>query len=55
MTDNTKFLVTSTLFLALSVMFFSLSYLHPQFKKKDERMKVIREKGMFYCKSQAKS
>lgn len=33
---------------ALSVMFLSLGYLHPQFKKKDERMKLIREKGMFY-------
>lgn len=33
---------------ALSVMSLSLGYLYPQFKKKDERMKLIREKGMFY-------
>jgi hypothetical protein len=33
---------------ALSIMFFSLSYLQPQFKKKDERMKLIQQKSMFY-------
>ncbi|MER2058387.1 permease [Niallia sp. JL1B1071] len=36
------------LIFALSIMFLSLGYLQPQFEKKDERMKVIREKGMFY-------
>ncbi|WP_312099265.1 permease [Niallia sp.] len=39
---------TNALIFSLSVMFLSLGYLHPQFKNKDERMKVIREKGMFY-------
>ncbi|MFJ8530223.1 permease [Bacillus sp. NPDC094106] len=34
--------------LAMTVMCFCLSYLHPQFKEKDERMKLIRQKGMFY-------
>jgi nitric oxide reductase large subunit len=36
---------TYTLF-ALTVMSFSMSYLYPQFKQKDERMKLIRYKGM---------
>ncbi|OLR24931.1 permease [Bacillus cereus] len=34
--------------LAMMVMCFCLSYLHPQFKEKDERMKLIRYKGMFF-------
>ncbi len=33
---------------AMSVMTFCLSYLQPQFKSKDERSRMIREKGMFY-------
>ena len=33
--------------LALAVMSFCMAYLYPHFKKKDERMKIIREKGMF--------
>ncbi len=33
---------------AMSVMTFCLSYLQPQFKAKDERSRMIREKGMFY-------
>ncbi|MGG0300604.1 permease [Bacillus albus] len=33
--------------LAMMIMSFCLSYLHPQFKEKDERMKLIRYKGMF--------
>jgi hypothetical protein len=37
----------SYMLLALAVMSFSLSYLYPQFKQKDERMKLIRQKGMF--------
>lgn len=32
----------------MTVMCFCLSYLHPQFKEKDERMKLIRQKGVFY-------
>lgn len=38
---------TSFLLLAMAVMSFCLSYLYPQFKQKDERMKLIRQKGMF--------
>ncbi|WP_099364006.1 permease [Fredinandcohnia onubensis] len=33
--------------LAMAVMSFCLAYLYPQFKQKDERMKLIREKGIF--------
>lgn len=31
--------------LALAIMSLCLSYLYPQFKQKDERMKLIRQKG----------
>ena len=34
--------------LAMMIMCFCLSYLPPQFKEKDERMKLIRYKGMFF-------
>ncbi|WP_079529584.1 permease [Halobacillus hunanensis] len=34
--------------LSLAVLAYSMSYLYPQFKQKDERMKLIRQKGMFY-------
>ncbi|PEK74698.1 permease [Bacillus toyonensis] len=34
--------------LAMMIMCFCLSYLHPQFKEKDERMKLILYKGMFF-------
>jgi hypothetical protein len=33
--------------IAMGVMAFCVGYLYPQFKQKDERMKLIREKGMF--------
>jgi hypothetical protein len=33
---------------SMTVMSFCLSYLSPQFKQKDERMKLIRQKGMFF-------
>jgi hypothetical protein len=33
---------------SMAVMSFCLSYLSPQFKQKDERMKLIRQKGMFF-------
>lgn len=33
---------------AMSVMAFCNAYLYPQFKAKDERSKMIRERGMFY-------
>ncbi|MBP3953551.1 permease [Bacillus suaedae] len=35
------------LMFAMAVMSFCMSYLYPQFKQKDERMKLIRAKGMF--------
>lgn len=34
--------------LGMMIISFCLSYLHPQFKEKDERMKLIRYKGMFF-------
>ncbi|MFI8685038.1 permease [Rossellomorea sp. NPDC077527] len=34
--------------LSLTVLSFCMHYLYPQFKHKDERMKMIREKGIFY-------
>jgi hypothetical protein len=37
----------SYIMIGMAVMCFCLSYLYPQFKQKDERMKLIREKGMF--------
>ncbi|WP_342540706.1 permease [Heyndrickxia sp. FSL K6-6286] len=33
--------------LAMAIMSFCLSNLYPQFKQKDERMRLIRQKGMF--------
>ena len=33
--------------LAMAIMSFCISYLYPQFKQKDERMRLIRQKGMF--------
>ncbi|MEH7385659.1 permease [Bacillus sp. JJ1521] len=33
--------------LAMAVMSFCMAHLYPHFKQKDERMKLIREKGMF--------
>lgn len=33
---------------AISIMAFCNGYLYPQFQAKDERSRVIREKGMFY-------
>ena len=33
--------------LALSIMCFCLAYLSPQFKRNDERVKMIKAKGMF--------
>lgn len=37
----------SYIMVGMAVMCFCLSYLYPQFKQKDERMKLIRQKGMF--------
>jgi len=34
--------------LMVAVISFCMAYLYPQFKQKDERMKLIRQKGMFY-------
>ncbi len=33
--------------MAMAVMSFCMAHLYPHFKQKDERMKLIREKGMF--------
>ena len=33
---------------AISIMAFCNGYLYPQFQAKDERSRIIREKGMFY-------
>ncbi|MEC1259142.1 permease [Bacillus swezeyi] len=33
---------------SLFIMFFTLGYLYPQFKKNDERHKLIQQKAMFY-------
>ncbi|MYL64839.1 permease [Bacillus hwajinpoensis] len=38
----------SYMLISMSIMGFCLSYLQPQFKAKDERSRMIREKGMFY-------
>ena len=38
----------SYMLVSMSIMTFCLSYLQPQFKAKDERSRMIREKGMFY-------
>jgi hypothetical protein len=38
---------TTFIMAGMTVMCFCLSYLYPQYKQKDERMKLIREKGMF--------
>ncbi|UOQ45939.1 permease [Halobacillus salinarum] len=38
----------SYLMITLAVLSFSMSYLYPQFKQKDERMKLIRQKAMVY-------
>ena len=34
--------------LSMAVMSFCLSYLSPQFSQKDERIRMIREKSMFF-------
>ncbi|WP_018922602.1 hypothetical protein [Salsuginibacillus kocurii] len=34
--------------ISFAIMCFSLYYLYPQFRQKDERMKAIRERGMFF-------
>ncbi|MFC7785131.1 MULTISPECIES: permease [unclassified Rossellomorea] len=34
--------------MSLTVLSFCMYYLYPQFKQKDERMKMIREKGIYY-------
>lgn len=33
---------------SMAVMSFSMAYLYPQWVQKDERMKLIRQKGMFF-------
>lgn len=45
---NSAPLPDTYIILSMSVMAFCLSYLYPQFAQKDERMKLIRQKGMFF-------
>lgn len=40
--------IMTYMLISMAVLSFSISYLHPQFKQKDERMKLIRYKGLFY-------
>ena len=47
MTDSAPLTHTYNI-LSMAVMAFSLSYLYPQFIQKDERMRMIRQKGMFF-------
>lgn len=47
MTQSAPLSETYTI-LSMSVMAFCLSYLYPQFVQKDERMQLIRQKGMFF-------
>jgi len=35
------------LFISITIMSFCLGYLYPQFKQKDERMRLICQKGMY--------
>ncbi|WP_153464926.1 permease [Sediminibacillus terrae] len=48
LTGDTVFLSQNLIWLAMAVMAFCLSYLFPQFIQKDERMKLIRQKGIFF-------
>ncbi|WP_407270567.1 permease [Radiobacillus sp. PE A8.2] len=41
--------IISYIILSMAIMSFSLSYLYPQFIQKDERMRMIRQKGMFFA------
>lgn len=45
---NSAPLSETYIILSMSVMAFCLSYLYPQFAQKDERMQLIRQKGMFF-------
>ncbi|WP_209366498.1 permease [Sediminibacillus dalangtanensis] len=47
-TGDTGLLSENLIWLAMAVMAFCLSYLFPQFIQKDERMKLIRQKGIFF-------
>ena len=47
MTQSAPLSETYTI-LSMSVMAFCLSYLYPQCVQKDERMQLIRQKGMFF-------
>lgn len=46
--DNSAPLSETYMILSMSVMAFCLGYLYPQFAQKDERMQLIRQKGMFF-------
>jgi|SRR5699024_9475849 len=42
------FLEQTYILFAMAVLSFSMSYLYPQFKQKDERMRLIRQKALTY-------
>lgn len=46
--NNSAPLPDTYIILSMSIMAFCLSYLYPQFSQKDERMQLIRQKGMFF-------
>lgn len=45
---NSAPLPATYIILSMAVMTFCLSYLYPQFVQKDERMQLIRQKGMLF-------
>ncbi|KGP91626.1 permease [Pontibacillus chungwhensis BH030062] len=45
---NSTLLPQTYTVLSMAVLSYSMSFLYPQFKQKDERMKLIRQKAMFY-------
>lgn len=46
--ENAQLTSLGLLTFSISIMFLSLGYLHSQYKNKDERMRMIREKGMYF-------
>lgn len=45
---NSSSYIEALIWGAFTYMCFALSYLFPQFQKKDERMNLIRQKGLYY-------
>ncbi|UCZ53472.1 permease [Bacillus shivajii] len=46
--DNTELSTMGFLLFSVSIVFFSLSYLNSQYQANDERIKMIREKAMYF-------